>query len=95
MGYSRADHDFENEDLDRKDQAISRAVARGLITGLESLRLTHAITIERQKIKGRLLISVRQAMDGNSRKSSRGCNKTGHRQPCACGKAKFLNQEVA
>lgn len=80
--YTRADYDRDLDELDRDDQMISRLIASGHMTGLESLRVSHGIEIRREMLKGRLFGTIMRLKDRDHGASC--LSPAGHKPGCMC-----------
>lgn len=84
MFYSRGDYERDMEVLDELDSEISRCVADGSITGLQSLGLSVDIATQRRKCKGKLFATRQMMSDKIKGKTGKCMMPYAHKQPCFC-----------
>jgi hypothetical protein len=82
--YSRAQFEEDMEQIEQDSQGISRLVAAGKMSGLESLAYTKMIDNAKLKCKGRLFGTRMILADGD--KKSKCADKKNHVQLCYCKK---------
>lgn len=84
MFYGRAQFEYDMEVLDELDSEISRAIADGLITGIQSLTLTRDLEQKRRECKGKLFGTSQMMRDVVRNKKGKCMMPHAHKQTCYC-----------